>query len=291
MILKTRYRKYRNAYIFGSIIIILLFTVIPLIYSAQLSLQTGRASKLVFSGMENYRRIFQDSVARKAFFNTIGFSIILTPTVLGISVFLARCINRIRSEKVKSLYSVILFFPSITSPVAYAFFFKKLFAADGFLNRFCQILKPDTKLINYLLTPIGARFAIITVCIWAWGGYYTMIILSAMQSVDPLIYKAAKIDGLNNRQILWRVTLPILKPVLLFCSVLLSSGIFQLFAEVMIISRGGPEHSTLTLSYYIYQLCFEYVPQFGYAASIAIMIFLISGILGFVQLKAGEQSI
>ena len=141
------------------------------------------------------------------------------------------------------------------------------------------------------LTPTGARIAICIVCVWAWSGYYTLLLLSAMQSIDPLVYKAAKLDDLNGWQIIYKITLPIIMPVVLFCSVLLSGGIFQLFAEVMIISKGGPEHSTITLSYYIYQLCFEYVPQFGYAACIAIVIFIISGTIGFIQLKAGERRI
>jgi len=289
--MKLRYNKYRFAFAFGSLAIIVLFTLAPLVYSLQLSLQSGRANNLEFSGLDNYRRLFDDAIITKALTNTIGFSVILTPMVLIISFLLANCINKVRSQKLKGFYSVILFFPSITSPVAYAFFFKRLFAADGFLNNFTLLFNPQAESINYLLTPIGARIAIVIICIWAWSGYYTMLLLSAMQSVDPLVYKAARIDGLNNRQILRKITLPIIKPVVLFCSVLLSGGIFQLFAEIMIISKGGPEHSTITLAYYIYQLCFVYVPQFGYAASIAILIFLISGTIGFIQLRLGEKSI
>jgi len=289
--MKQRYNKYRFVFVFGSLFIILLFTVAPLVYSVYLSLQSGRGSHLSFAGFDNYTRLLSDDVVKKALLNTVGFSVILTPVVLVISYLLANCINNVRSEKLKGFYSVVLFFPSITSPVAYAFFFKKLFAADGFLNNFASNFDPTLEPTNYLLAPSGARLAIVIVCIWAWSGYYTMLLLSAMQSVDPLVYKAARLDGLNNFQILYKITLPIIKPVVLFCSVLLSGGIFQLFAEVMVISKGGPEHSTITLSYYIYRLCFEYVPQFGYAASIAILIFLISGTIGFVQLKLGEQKV
>ncbi|NLE06253.1 MAG: sugar ABC transporter permease [Crenarchaeota archaeon] len=289
--MKSRYNNYRFAFVFGSLIIILLFTLAPLVYSIWLSLQSGRANNLSFSGLNNYLRLFDDAVIAKALTNTIGFCLFLTPAVLLVSILLANCINEVRSEKLKGLYSVILFFPGITSPVAYAFFFRKLFAADGFLNRFNLIFNPNAEMVNYLLTPYGARIAIIIVCMWAWSGYYTMLLLSAMQSIDPSVYKAARIDGLNTRQMIYKITLPIIKPVVLLCSVLLSGGIFQLFAEVMIISKGGPEHSTITLSYYIYQLCFEYVPQFGYAASIAILIFIVSGTIGFIQLKAGEKNI
>lgn len=289
--MKLRYNIYRLAFVFGSLLIILLFTLVPLLYSIYLSLMSGRASYLSFSGLDNYRRLLDDPVIVKALTNTLCFTLVLTPVVLIISLLLANCIHNVRSEKLKGLYSIILFFPSITSPVAYAFFFKKLFAADGFINRFALIFDLSVESVNYLLTPFGARIAIVIVCIWAWSGYFTMLLLSAMQGVDPIVYKAAKLDGLNGFQILYKITLPIIKPVALLCSVILSGGIFQLFAEVMIISKGGPEHSTITLSYYIYQLCFVYVPQFGYAASIAIIIFLISGTIGFIQLKIGEQKV
>ena len=277
------------AFILGSIFIILLFTIAPLFYSAYLSLHSGRANNLSFSGFDNYSRMLDDPMLIGALKNTVSFSLILTPVVLAISFFLANCINNVRSERLKGIYSIILFFPSITSPVAYAFFFRQVFVIDGFLNNFVAILNPSAEFSNYLLNPLGAKIAIIIVCVWAWSGYYTMFLLSAMQSVDPLVRKAAKIDGLNEFQILYKILLPIIMPVVLFCSVLLFGGIFQLFAEVMIITRGGPEGSTITLSFYIYQLCFQFIPQFGYAASIAILIFLISGIIGFIQLKMGDK--
>ncbi len=287
--MNKKYNKYRFSFIFGSILIIFLFTIVPLMYSIYLSFFSGRANNLSYSGLNNYLRMIKDKALINALKNTFLFTIILTPSILIISFLLANCINNVHSEKLKSLYSVILFFPSITSPIAYAFFFKQLFITNGFINKFILIVNPKTKLINYLLTPFGARIAIIIVCIWAWSGYYTMFLLSAMQSIDPFVLKVAKLDGLNNFQILYKIKLPIIKPIILFCSILLFGSIFQLFVEVMIISKGGPEGSTVTLSYYIYTLCFQYVPQFGYAASIAILIFIISGVVAFFQFKLGEH--
>lgn len=288
--MSSKTNKYKFTFVGGSLFIILLFTVVPLLYSLVLSFQVGRGSQLSYDGFANYERLFSDAIVIKALLNTVGFAILLTPIVLFISFFLANCINNVKSEKLKSIYSVILFFPSITSPVAYAFFFKKMFTADGFLNRFNHLFNPDAEFTNYLLTTDGARIAIVIVCIWAWSGYFTLLMLSGMQSINPQVYKIAKIDGLSPFKTTFKVTLPIVKPVVLLSSVILTGGIFQLFAEVMIISQGGPEYATITLSYYIYRLCFEYVPQFGYAAAIAILIFVISGTVGFIQLKLGEQT-
>ena len=283
------HNKYMLAFILGSLIVILIFTVIPLFYSVFLSLHSGRANNLVFAGLENYRRMIDDPMLINALRNTVGFSLVLTPVVLTISFLLANCINNVRSERLKGIYSVILFFPSITSPIAYAFFFRQFFLIDGFLNNFISIFNPSATFTNYLLTPLGARIAIVVVCIWAWSGYYTMLMLSAMQSIDPIVRRAAKVDGLSRSRILYKIVLPIILPVVLLCSILLFGGIFQLFAEVMVITRGGPAGSTMTLSLYMYQLSFQFVPQFGYAASIAVLIFLISSIVGFVQFKLGDR--
>lgn len=269
--------------------LIMIFTIMPLMYSFYLSLQGGRGSQLQFVGTENYQRLLSDQTIAKSFLNTILFAIVLVPIVVSLGVLLANAINKVDSDKLKGLFSVVLFFPSITSPVAYAYLFRHFFAVNGFLNNILLRFNVITEANNYLLTATGARIAIIIVCIWAWTGYYTMLILSAMQNINPLLYKAAKIDGASDFQVLTKVSLPLLKPIILLSSVMLSGGIFQLFTEVFIISRGGPEETTLTLAYYIYRLCFEYASQFGYAASIGIIIFLISSIAGFIQLKLGEM--
>lgn len=237
--MSSKTNKYKFTFVGGSLFIILLFTVVPLLYSLVLSFQVGRGSQLSYDGFANYERLFSDAIVIKALLNTVGFAILLTPIVLFISFFLANCINNVKSEKLKSIYSVILFFPSITSPVAYAFFFKKMFTADGFLNRFNHLFNPDAEFTNYLLTTDGARIAIVIVCIWAWSGYFTLLMLSGMQSINPQVYKIAKIDGLSPFKTTFKVTLPIVKPVVLLSSVILTGGIFQLFAEVMIISQGG----------------------------------------------------
>ena len=281
--------KYRFAFLSISLLIIFAFSIFPLIYSLVLSLFDGRGNNLQFAGFANYQRLISDKTVLIALFNTTIFTLILAPAVLFISILLANTINRIPSQKMKSIFSVILFFPSITSTVAYSFFFKRFFAEDGFLNDILGTIGFNNTTTNYLFLPLGARTAIVMVCIWAWTGYYTMLILSAMQNIDPILYKSSIMDGANARQILFRVTIPVLKTVILLCSVLLAGGIFQLFAEVMIITKGGPQQSTLTLAYYIYMLCFNYVPQYGYAASIGAVMFLISVVLSIVQIIIGER--
>ena len=143
---------------------------------------------------------------------------------------------------------------------------------------------------NFLLTPTGARIAIIMICLWAWTGYYTVLILSSYQHINPLLYKSGQLDGANSVQTFMYITLPTIKPVVLFSSILLFGGIFQLISEIMIVSKGGPEESTLTLAYYVYRLSFEYAPQFGYATTISLIILLFSLVTTIIQyLMRGKQ--
>lgn len=287
---KTKLNLNRSLFLGAGIIIIFLFIVLPLFYAIYMSFQGGRGAETSYVGLDNFKRLFADEYIRKALINNILVAIVIVPIVLTLSVLLANSISKVKSQKLRGIFSCILFFPSITSPVAYAYFFRRAFMYDGIFNSIFSSMGLIDEPINYLLTETGARIAIAFVCIWAWTGFHTLLFLSAMQNTDPLLYKAARIDGANSLQIFFRITLPSLQHIVVFSSILLLGSAFQLFAEVSIISKGGPGGSTITLSYYIYQLCFAYVPQFGYAAAVGILIFAISAIISFAQLKAGGKN-
>lgn len=287
---KTKLNLNRTLFLGASIIITFLFIILPLFYAVYMSFQGGRGADTSYVGLENFKRLFTDEYIRKALINNVFIAIVIVPIVLALSVILANAINKVKSPKLKGIFSCILFFPSITSPVAYAFFFRRAFLPDGILNQIFGGLNLIDEPINLLLTETGAQIAIAFVCIWAWIGFHTLLFLSSMQNIDPLLYKAARVDGTNVIQSFFRITLPSIKHIIVFSSILLLGSAFQLFAEVSIISKGGPGGATLTLAYYIYRICFEYVPQFGYAAAIGILIFVISAVISFVQLKAGGKN-
>ena len=286
-IFKQQHKKTRNSILFllPSLFILSVFTLIPLGLAFYMSFQGGRGSNITFVGFENYIRIISDEYVIKAVTNNILAIVILIPIVLFLSLTLANAINHIQSPKIKSIVSIILFFPSITSPVAYAYFFKTSVTGGGFLNQIFLRLSGSSQ--NILLSPLGAKIMIALVCIWAWTGYYAMLFLSALQNVDSSLYKSAQIDGAGNIRIFFRVTIPLLKQIIIFSIIMLFSTTFQLFAEVSIISKGGPNGATITLSYYMYMLCFQFVPQYGYAITIGFLIFVVCAIIGAIQIKLG----
>ena len=282
----------KNAFIFVSIsfLCVTFFTLLPLLYSFGMTFFSGRGNELVFSGFDDYTRIWEDKTFIKALQNTLFFAILIPPLVLVTSVYLANLINKITNRRFRSFITTVIYLPSIVSPVAYSFFFRRFFAVDGFLNTLLMYLGLLKEQQNFLLTPTGARIAIIMICLWAWTGYYTVLILSSYQHINPLLYKSGQLDGANSVQTFMYITLPTIKPVVLFSSILLFGGIFQLISEIMIVSKGGPEESTLTLAYYVYRLSFEYAPQFGYATTISLIILFFSLVTTIIQyLMRGKQ--
>ena len=114
--------------------------------------------------------------------------------------------------------------------------------------------------------------------------------LSALQNIDRSIYEAAQIDGASSFQQFFKITIPLLKPIILFTSIISTIGTLQLFDEVMNITSGGPGNATLSISQYIYNLSFEYTPDFGYAATVSYVIVIFIIILSIFQFRvAGDK--
>ena len=129
------------------------------------------------------------------------------------------------------------------------------------------------------------KITIIIAITWRWTGYNMIFFLSALQNIDPEIYEAAEIDGANVVQKFFSITAPLLKPIILFTSITSISGTLQLFDEVVNLTQGGPGNATITMSQYIYNLCFKYTPDFGYASAVSYAILLMIVVLTAIQFK------
>jgi lactose/L-arabinose transport system permease protein len=193
--------------------------------------------------------------------------------------------------KLKGFFRTAIFLPCVTSLVAYSVIFKYLFGVDGIINimlmKFAFIAEP----IQWLTDPFWAKMTIIIAITWRWTGYNIIFYLSSLQNIDHSIYEAAKIDGASAIQQFFKITIPMLKPIILFTSITSTIGTLQLFDEVMNITKGGPGNSTITISQYIYNLSFKYTPDFGYAATVSYAIVIMIVIFSIIQFKvAGEKN-
>jgi len=208
--------------------------------------------------------------------------------MLLLALLLASMLNN-RDLKFKGLYRTAIFLPCATSLVSYAIIFRSLFAVDGFINVILIKLGVLQTGYNFLANPTSARVVIILALLWRWTGYNMVFYLAGLQNIEYSVYEAAKIDGATPFQTFWKITVPLLKPTILLTAIMSTTGTLQLFDESVNLTNGGPANATITMSHYIYNLSFKYVPNFGYAAAMSYVILILVASLSFIQMKAGDR--
>ena len=288
---KLNYKLNRTAWLFviPSIFLIVTFVFYPMVQAFITSLQGGMGNNLSFVGLDNYKRLLTDSTFRKALFNTVLYLIIQVPIMIILALAISAMLNDKRL-KCKGFFRTAIFLPCVTSLVAYSIVFKSLFATDGFINAFLMNINLISEPISWITHPVWAKVLIIIAITWRWTGYNMVFYLAGMQSIDDSIYEAADIDGASAFVKFKTITLPLLKPIILFTTINSTIGTLQLFDEVANITGGGPANATVTISQYIYNLLFKYSPNFGYAAAVSYVILFLIVILSFIQLKAGGDN-
>lgn len=275
-------------FIAPALILLGLFMVYPIVWSLWMSFQTGRGMNFSFGGVANIVRLTQDPVFLRALGNTFTFLIIQVPIMLVLALLFATALNDSKLWG-RGFFRTAIFLPCITSLVAYSILFKSMFANDGVINDFLLASGLIADPIPWLGDPFWAKVVVISAITWRWTGYNMIFYLAAMQNIDRSIYEAARIDGVPAWARFWYITVPMLKPVILFTSVISTIGTLQLFDEVNVITLGGPSDSTLTLSLYIYNLTFKFMPNFGYASTVSYVIVVLVGILSFLQFMVARD--
>ena len=285
---EINYKLNRKAWLFviPSIVLIVAFVFYPMVQAFITSLQGGMGNNLTFVGLDNYKRLLTDSTFRKALFNTVLYLIIQVTIMIILALVISAMLNDKRLNA-RGFFRTAIFLPCVTSLVAYSIVFKSLFATDGFINAFLMNINLISEPISWVTHPVWAKILIIIAITWRWTGYNMVFYLAGMQSIDDSIYEAADIDGASAFVKFKTITLPLLKPIILFTTINSTIGTLQLFDEVVNITGGGPANATVTISQYIYNLLFKYSPNFGYAAAVSYVILFLIVILSFIQLKVG----
>jgi lactose/L-arabinose transport system permease protein len=271
-----------------ALVLLGIFMVYPILWSLWMSFQVGRGMNFSFGGTANIVRLTQDPVFIRALTNTLLFLAVQVPIMLVLALFFANALNDSRLWG-RGFFRTAIFLPCVTSLVAYSVIFKSIFALDGIANQTLMFINLIDNPINWLSDPFWARVVVITAITWRWTGYNMIFYLAAMQNIDRSIYEAARIDGVPGWARFWYLTVPLLKPVILFTSVISTIGTLQLFDEVNVITLGGPSDSTLTQSLYIYNLTFKFMPAFGYASTVSYVIVVLVGILSFLQFMVARD--
>jgi lactose/L-arabinose transport system permease protein len=275
-------------FIIPSLILVTLFIFYPMAQSFITSFQTGVGNNMRFTGIDNYTRLLSDRTFHKALGNTILYLLIQVPIMIILALAISSMLND-KSLKLKGFFRTAIFLPCISSLVAYSIIFKSLFASDGFINAILLNLNIIDAPISWISHPTLAKVLIIIAITWRWTGYNMVFYLAGMQSIDDSIYEAADIDGVNGFEKFRFITVPLLKPIILFTTINSTIGTLQLFDEPVNITDGGPANATLTISQYIYNVLFKYNPDFGYACAMSFVVVVMIVALSFVQKKVGED--
>ncbi|HBX68086.1 MAG TPA: sugar ABC transporter permease [Chloroflexi bacterium] len=283
----------------------LFFSLLPMVWAVVLgffdyspiragSSFLGLGGQNPFIGLDNYRAMFLDTqparVFRSAVVNTFMFALLVLPINLAITLPLAVIIESIH-ERFKGFFRAIYFMPTISSSVAVAVMWGYIYhPQQGLLNsiiRAVGLTPPKAWLTDpsavYFGIPL-AMIAVIIAYIWQDFGYNLILFIAALQGIPREIQDAARVDGANAWNTFWRITLPLLKPTLLFVCVLTMLSSLQVFVIFDVMTNGGPRNQTTPLVMSIYQNAFRY-QNMGWAAAISMVLFLIILFVTIVQFK------
>jgi lactose/L-arabinose transport system permease protein len=271
--LLKRIWQYRNAYLFIAPFYIgfLIFGLFPLLFSAYISFHKWSGfDTMQFRGLANYSHALQDDRFLLSMGNMVYLWLGHIFIMLSLALLLAVALNSKRL-KGREVYRAIFYLPNVSAIAAMALVFGLIFDTNfGILNMLLG--KIGLPPIPWLSSTSWSKPSIILFNIWNITGWYMIILLAGLQSIDPLLYEAAEVDGANPWHKLRYITIPSLRGVLFFCFIIETIGSFEIFTEPYVLTRGGPQNSSLTPALYLYQSAFEY-NKLGYASALSFVLF------------------
>ena len=283
------YYKKITPYLFllPAVTVLIVFFFIPFFQTFGLSFYDYSSSLYhpSFCGIDNYAKLFKEPVFYKVMFNTFLYLIIAVPFLVTFPLFLAILIN----QKIRAitLYKILLYFPVIVSIVVAAIAFKWLYAGQGILNYLLSLFQ--IKPIGWLVDTNWALFSVAIVTIWKGIGYYMMIYLASLMSVPQDLYDACDIDGANFLTKHLTVTIPHIMPTIALVSTISTISAMKVFAEIYVMTKGGPLNSTKTIVYYIYERAFENL-DLGYASALAVVLLVVVMIFSLINILCFEKN-
>jgi cellobiose transport system permease protein len=271
------------------------FGLFPVLFSFYLAFQRWNGlGEMEFVGLDNFRYLVSDSTFWLALRNTLVMWVMSTVPTLSLALLLAVLVHSV--TRGKSFYRMAFFIPNVTSTVAISIFFGGLFATNfGLVNALLQWV--GLPAVTWLTNPWGMKAVIAVLTVWQWTGYNMLIYLAGLQAIPSDLYEAARIDGAGPVQIFFRITVPLLRPIILFTVVLSTIGGLQTFTEPAVLfgtsSNGGPGQGALTMVFYFYTQAFRH-NDYGYGAAIAVAVFVVVSIFTvinwrLVQLRRGGR--
>jgi ABC-type sugar transport system permease subunit len=265
-----RARVSLGPYLFLSpkLLVFSVFMIMPVGWTLLLSLQTGQYLKgLRFTGLDNFATVFADHWFWLALRNSVIYAVVIIPCSLGLGLLIAGLLNR--KIRLRPVFAILLIVPAFTSAVAASVSWAYLLQTDGgYVN--VVIGWFGIRPINWVGDPSLVLFVNSAVEIWRNAPFYGLLFLAGMQSIPQYLFDAAAIDGVVGIQAFLKITLPLLRPIMLFAIVMASIWTLQIFDVPFILTHGGPYNASMSLSMYIYRVAFD-DDNMGVAAAMSVV--------------------
>jgi cellobiose transport system permease protein len=271
-------------YISPFYLLFVLFGLFPLGYTFWVSLHHWEIiGDHEFAGFTNYTRLLTDDQFWNSVYNTFGMFVVATVPQLLLALMLANALNR--RLRMPTLFRMGVLLPLVTSVAAVAIVFTQIFGRDyGMANWVLGMFGIEN--IDWQANKWSSWIAISVMVDWRWTGYNALIFLAGMQAIPRDLYEAAAIDGASRRQQFWRITVPLLRPTIVFVTIISTIGGLQLFTEPLLFNSGHMEGGTLrqsqTVAMYMFENAFNRF-QYGYGSAVAWMLFLLILIFSLIN--------
>jgi len=234
-----------------------------------------------YIGFSNITKLFSDTVALNALKNTFLITFISVPLVMCISLLLSVALFNL--EKLQGFFRSAIFTTYLVPLVVASVIFKLLFGTEsGLINNFLNSVGMNK--VDWLTNPILALLCVIIINVWNGTGFFMVIFLAGLSNIDPQMYEAATVDGAGSIRKFFSITLPLLKPTMIFAVIFATITYLRTYVTVEILTGGGPYRSTETIIKYMFDQSFK-SRNVGYASLLAIVLFLITLGLSLLQIK------
>jgi multiple sugar transport system permease protein len=288
--MNVKWRETVSGYLFilPALLFFLVFIAEPIVASLILSFADYNIIRpFTFTGLDNLIRLFHDDKLLTVYSNTLKLVGLLVPLHLIIGLLLAAGVSGIASNKLKFLYRTAFYFPVLVTTSAVAIAWVYIFNVDfGILNYGLGLFGIDP--VNWIQSKFWVYPALAIFNVWKHVGIAFLYYLIGLQNIPLTLYEAARIDGASKVQSFFRITLPMLTPMIFFTLVIALLHAMQIFDEPYLITNGGPLDATRTIGMYIYDVAFQ-SQEMGYASVVALSLFAIILVITLVQFKVSKS--
>jgi len=260
------------------------FVIVPIVTGVVTSMFNYTSKKFVFTGLENYIKLFQNEIFLKSLRNTVYLVVIAVPIIVLFSLWVSVVLYQ-KNAFVRSLFRGIFYLPVVTGTVAVVVVWKWIFDPyNGVLNYVLMKLGWITQEIQWLGDKRFAMWAIIIILITTSVGQPIILYIAALGNLDTSQIEAAKIDGATDWQVFRYIKWPGILPTTLYVVVITTINTFQCFSLIQLLTSGGPNYNTSTVMYLVYETAFKQY-KFGYANAMGVVLAVIIGLFSLIQFK------